>query len=138
MTFLQKYKFVVAERPLKVSGKSPIEKRKDKMIVRLEEQIAVAQAEMSGKQHSITTTNKDGKKVPKNIKHWYWLEPNGAVNCELSFGPKVFKIGRHNANAFQVADMKELITALEEAKGATTAGEFDALIEAAAARKPKP
>jgi len=145
MNALQKLKFVVSKRESKY-GKTSVPQRRVKLATRIDEQIALATAQMNGRGYEVmqskTTVDKltgerTTKEAAKRIKPWFWSDSAGKVNFEVQYGAMKLELSA-GKNAVQVAGMKELIATLQLIKTAATAGELDSAIDAAlAARKTK-
>jgi hypothetical protein len=145
MNALQKLKFVVCKRESKY-GKATVPQRRAKLAARIDEQIALASAQIEGREYEVmqpkTTVNKETgeritKETAKRIKAWYWTDSAGKINFEVLYGAMKLELST-GKNAVQVANMKELVTTLQLIKAAATGGELDAAIDAAlAARKRK-
>jgi hypothetical protein len=145
MSGLLKLKFVASKREAKY-GKSNSETRRAKLAARIDDQIALATAEMAGREHVVmqmkTVVNKlTGESVTNEVakrnKAWYWKDSSGAINCEVQYGAMKLELSK-GKNAVQVANMKELLATLQLIKKAAVDGELDTVIEAAlAARKAK-
>ena len=146
MKSLSKLTFVNCKRESKF-GKPSIETRRAKLLVRVNEQINVAKAELEGKTFQVlqtkTVTNKstgvsETRQLNKNIKSWFWKDKAGKLNCEVRYGSQTLALGKAGANAFQVANLQELVDSLQLIKTALNSGELDAAIESVvAARKAK-
>jgi len=145
MSGLLKLKFVASRREVKY-GKSNKETRRAKLAARIDEQIALATAEIAGREHvamqTKTVVNKlTGESVTneaqKRIKVWYWKDSTGAINCEVQYGAMKLELSK-GKNAVQVTNMKELLVTLQLIKKAALDGELDSAIDAAlATRKAK-
>ena len=145
MNTIQKLKFVVSKRQIKY-GKTSVPQRREKLVARIEEQIALASAQIEGRGYEVmqskTTINKltgerTTKEAAKRIKPWYWTDGSGKVNFEVQYGAMRLELSA-GKNAVQVASLKELVATLQLIKTAATAGELDGAIDSAlAARKTK-
>lgn len=137
MSTFAKLRLVAAKRERSVS---PTLHRRNKLAAKIHEQIELVNAQRVGRIYAPTRlkthTNKDtGQRMTveaaKRIKEWYWPTDGGKINLEIRYGSKTLSLNAKGANAVEVADGNELLTALEAIKQATLAGELDAQIEAA-------
>ena len=132
-------KFTTAKKPTQVL---PVQSRRNKLIGRIDEQIALATAlaegrvyapsktkvvidEVSGEQRSVETA--------KRMKQWWFTADNGKIALTVRYGAKVLELVK-GKNAIEVASTSELVKIFELVKAATAAGELDDAIAAASAK----
>ena len=133
MSYLSKLTITQLKRPQK---QSPADERRGKLVAKLEEQLALAQAQAEGKSYVVTKSawTRDGegnkKRVQKEraVRAWWWNEGTvlimvvryGARPLELSKGKRALSV----ANAAALPEVINTIIA------ATKAGELDTPIAA--------
>lgn len=135
MKHLSKLKLVAAQQR-RVLGK--LEQRREKLIGKLEEQLALAEALLSGDRYQtmrkVWQTNAAGERVrierPKRVRPWYWLN---AAGCFFSvyYGSKLIKL-EGEMTAISMGDRSELPAVIRAVIEAVRAGELDEAIEAVA------
>ena len=137
MSALANLKLVAAKRPTQLS---PVIQRRNKISMRIGEQIELAQAKLDGKLYAPTKqrTAKDEEtgelktiEVAKRVKEWWFATDNGKLCVSLRYGAKVIEIAK-GKTAVEVASEKDLVAALEVLRQAVNDGELDAQIEAVA------
>jgi hypothetical protein len=112
-----------------------VEQRRAKLINKLEEQLALAEALISGERYEplrkVWSTAADGERVrierPKRVRPWYWLN---AAGCFFSvyYGSKVLRL-EGDMTAISLGDRSELTDAIKSVIEAVRAGELDLVIE---------
>ncbi len=135
MKYLSKLK-IVAQQQKRMQSKA--EHRRSKVIEKLEEQLAMAEALNRGegfsKSRRVWATNEAGERVqierPKRLRSWFWVSSGG---CFLSvwYGSKVVEL-ESGMTAIQVGKRDELPDAIRSIIEAVRAGELDIQIEAVA------
>ena len=88
MNHLQKLE-LVAQQKRRLLTK--VEQRRAKLISKLEEQLALAEALISGEryepQRRVWATNSDGERIrierPKRVRSWYWLNAAAASSVSI-------------------------------------------------------
>ena len=137
MSVLSSLKLVSAKRP---AALAPIQICRNKLIVNLSEQIAMAIAmrdggtyapkrirkvkdDQSGEVHSV--------EMAKRVRQWWFTAESGKVVIQLRYGSKVIDIAK-GKNSVEVSNGTELIAALETLKSACELGELDQQIGGAA------
>jgi len=135
MSLLNSLKIVTAKRPAPVS---PIARRRDMLIMKLNEQVAYAQALQDGKAYAPTRTRNvadpesgESKRVemPKRVKPWWFTDDSGKLCLVVKYGTKPLELTKGKV-AIELAAQADLIPTLETLKAAVSAGELDAQIEA--------
>jgi hypothetical protein len=118
---------------------SPTEQRRAKLIAKLEEQLAVAQAEAEGKRHVVQKQgwmrDNDGNRQrvvsERVVRPWWWPEGEG-VCLVVRYGAKILELGK-GKRAINVSSPALLPGALNTLIAATKSGELDAAINTAIA-----
>jgi hypothetical protein len=123
------------------AGISPVQMRRDKLIARIDEQIALASAMAEGHTFAPSRTRIIKDKVTgesravvqvKRVKAWWWQEPKGLF-LQLKYGTKTVMLGK-SQNAVDVPTKGELAEVLCVLRQAVEAGELDVQLEAAATK----
>ncbi len=136
MALLNSLKLVAAKRN---HSNSPVQQRRNKMCLQLNEQIELARAQLEGRTYAPTKTKKvvdeaTGEKraveTTKRVKQWWWVASSGKLNVAMRYGARVVEIAK-GKNAVEVADGAQLVATLELLKEAVAAGELDEAIEVA-------
>lgn len=129
-------KFTTAKKPTQLS---PIHIRRNKLAVRIDEQIALATALAEGRIHApsktkLVTDADSGEKrsveTAKKVKQWWWATDSGKLALTVRYGARVLELAK-GKNAIEVASASELVKTLELVKAAAGAGELDDVITAA-------
>ena len=137
MSALANLKLVAAKRAVQ---QSPVIQRRNKVSMRISEQIALAQSKLDGKLYAPTKQRKVKNKdtgevklveVTKRVKEWWFTADSGKLCVSLRYGAKVIEIAK-GKTAVELASDKELVATLEVLREAVNAGELDAQIEAVA------
>jgi hypothetical protein len=132
MKHLSKLKLVAAQQRRALTK---IEQRRAKLIEKLEEQLAMAEALLSGDRYQslrkVWQTNNQGERVrierPKRVRPWYWLN---AAGCFFSvyYGSKLIKLDGE-MTAISLGNRSELQEVIKIVIEAVRAGELDAAVE---------
>lgn len=121
------------------TSNSPTMQRRNKLLAKLEEQIGLANAAVTGQRFSVTklktvvdaeTGERRTVETDKRLKQW-WFDSNGKTCISLRYGAAIIEIAK-GKNSVEVANSKELVTALETIAKAVSAGELDEQIAAVA------
>lgn len=132
-------KFTTAKKPTQLS---PVQNRRQKLIGRIDEQIALANSIAEGRIYAPSKTKvvvdaESGEKrsveSAKRFRQWWFAADNGKLALTVRYGAKVLELVK-GKNAIEVASASELVKTLELVKAATAAGELDVAIEAASAK----
>lgn len=134
MSFLSKLKISELKRP---ASKSPQDKRRENLIVKLEEQAALAQAESQGKKYSVTknawTRDEAGNKTritrDKLIRPWYFPEGAG-MSLVIRYGARPLELAK-GKRAVTVANLAAIPEVIATVVSAVKAGELDGAMDAA-------
>ena len=140
MNALKGLTFAAAPR---AHGLTPQQKRRNKLIAHLQEQLAMAKASSAGTVHVVKKRRweygGDGQKhlveVDKRLKQWWRLGADGKLLFVVRYGAKAIEFEK-GKDAILVADVAELIEVLPKLIGATEAGELDTQINAITKAKP--
>ena len=119
---------------------NPTQRRRAKLVEKLEEQLAGAEALISGMSFQttkrITQTNQDGElervTVPKRFRAWYWHDISGVWFLEVRYGARALKLSKSGATSIVVGERDKLVDIIGTVIEAVRAGELDAAIEEAA------
>jgi len=133
MATLSSLKLVAAKKP---TSQNPVHHRRNKLSLKVLEQLALAKALKSGETYSPTRTkmitNAEGERVqvtqPKRIKQWWFVDGN-KVLLQVRYGAKVLSLNG-KSNAIECANAEGLITALTTVNEIVLAGELDDQISA--------
>lgn len=118
---------------------NPTEFRRQKISVKLKEQVALATALKNGETYTCkrlkTVTDSDGIRqtveVNKKVKQW-WFVQNNKVCVQVKYGSKVVPLSaKGDKNSVEVSNADELIDVLNKLDEAVLGGELDAQIEQA-------
>ena len=118
------------------------QRRRAKLVEKLEEQLQGAEALISGMSFQttkrITQTNQDGEvdrvTVPKRFRAWYWHDISGVWFLEVRYGARALKLNKSGATSIVVGERDKLVDTIRTVIEAVRAGELDAAIEEAAKR----
>ena len=118
---------------------NPTEFRRQKISVKLKEQVALATALKNGETFTCkrlkTVTDSNGIRqtveVNKKVKQW-WFVQNKKVCVQVKYGSKVVPLSaKGDKNSVEVSNADELIDVLQKLDEAVLGGELDAQIEQA-------
>jgi hypothetical protein len=135
MSALAKLKLIASKR---TQATNPVQHRRNKLAVKIAEQIALATAQSEGRVYAPTklrtvTDSATGERrtveTVKRVKEWFWTSDTGKVNVSIRYGAKTLELAR-GKNAIELANASELVTTLETVRDAVLAGELDVQIEA--------
>jgi len=135
MATLASLKLVSAKKP---SNLPPVVHRRNKLSIKVFEQIQLARSQNEGTAfaptRTKTVTNAEGQRVqltqPKRVKPWWFVAESGKCCIAIRYGSKVLELAK-GKTAIEVASASALIDALEAVNAAVIAGELDGQIEAA-------
>ena len=125
MTQLKSLTFAALPR---LSAADPVIQRRNKLIVRLQQQIALVQ----DPQFTLTrqkwiadeTGVKQLRELRKKVRAWWRTDPTGAVVLTVRYGARVIEFAPGKA-AIAVGKKEKLISTLETVIAAVEAGELD-------------
>ena len=132
MATLTSLKLVAAKKPTQAN---PVQHRRNKLSIKVLEQLALAKALQNGQTYAPTriktVTNDDGERVQvtqaKRVKQWWFVDGN-KVLLQVRYGAKTLMLNG-KSNAVECANADALIAALETVNAAVLAGELDTQIE---------
>ena len=132
MSYLSKLQVTQLKKP---AAMSPVEQRRAKLVVKLEEQLALAQAQAEGKRYIVTkpawTRDDAGNKVrvqrERMVKPWWWQDGE-ALCLVVRYGARIMEISK-GKRAIMVNTPAMLPGALNTCIAAVKAGELDGAIE---------
>ena len=136
MSGLNALKLVQAKRE---KANSPQHARRQKLSIKLVEQIQLAKAQQAGTEFATVrirsamdeATGQSRKvEVPKRLKPWWWKDEKGKFCITVSYGARTLEIVE-GKNAIETDSMADVITSLQVIHAAVDAGELDARIDAA-------
>ncbi len=136
MTVLSTLKLVQSKRPNQLA---PVVVRRTKMMKQIWQQIQLAKAVQVGESYQVTRykTVRDtdtglthSVELPKRVKQWWWTVDSNKICLAIRYGAKQLEIA-NGKNAVEVANLEQVITALEKIKQAVDLGELDEQIEVA-------
>ena len=131
MSTLLNLKLVVSKKHQTVA---PIVLRRNKLCAKLDEQLALCEAQKAGNTYAPkrlkTVTNKQtGERVTieavKRVKEWFWIGANGKINLAVKYGAKTLPLNKKGANAIELASGDELIATLSDLKTIVLNGDLD-------------
>ena len=136
VTHLSKLNLTQLKRAAK---QSPAEQRRAKLIVKLEEQLALAQAQSEGKRYVVMkaawTRDADGNKQrvqrEKIVRPW-WVSEGEGVSLVVKYGARSLELAK-GKRAISVPHVPMLPGVLNTLILATRSGELDGAIDAALA-----
>ena len=119
---------------------NPTQRRRAKLVEKLEEQLQGAEALISGMSFQttkrITRTGANGElervTVPKRFCAWFWHDISGVWFLEVRYGARALKLDKSGATSIVVGEQENLVDIIGAVIEAVRAGELDALIEEAA------
>jgi len=112
---------------------TPEQHRRAKLVAKLNEQKAIAEADRDGREFVITrrrwVKSDDGAKrlvdAPKRIKRWWMTDAEGNCLLAVRYGSKVLELEKGKA-AIVVGKTDNLVSTIEAIMSAVNAGELDA------------
>ena len=119
-----------------------VAKRRNKLLLKLGEQRALATALQSGVHYApkrlrsftdINTGERIVKEVPVRIKPWFWTGERGETLLSVNYGSKQIEIAK-GKTAIEVGTDADLITVLDTVIAAVKNGELDVQIESVSNR----
>lgn len=133
MSFLKNLKIVAAPSKQLVS---PEQHRRNKCVVKLAEQLEMAEAELAGKTYErmkrawVTDENGDRRKVERTarLKKWWNKDAAGNVVLRVFYGSKPIELQKGGKSAIEVGQLDKLPAILKTIRDAVAAGELDAEI----------
>ena len=135
-TIMSSLKLVQAKRQAKTDS---VQFRRSKVLVKLDEQIALAKALRSGQTLSIKRVRKERDEMTgvlrtiesvKRIKQFWFKSESGKTCVELLYGQTAIEF-KKGVTAIELADDGQVVDVLETLRKAVEVGELDAHITAA-------
>lgn len=135
---------MTADTPKSNNAISPAERRRAALIARIEEQIALATAQIEGKKPEFTrtktvvdkTTGEKSKQTSaKNVRAWYWQQDSKYL-LAVRYGLHTLQFAK-GTNAIEAPNLKGIVTVLNTVKQAAQSGELDAAIAAVTSEREK-
>ena len=132
-------KFTTAKKPAQLS---PVLSRRNKLMGRIDEQMALATALAEGRTYApsktkMVTDAETGEQrsveTAKRFKTWWFTTDNGKIALTVRYGAKVLELVK-GKNAIELASASDLVKTLGLVKAAAGAGELDDAIAAASAK----
>ena len=128
---------LVAAKPQRENN--PVIQRRQKLLAKLDEQIALAAAKAAGTVYTAMRSKrvKDANgnvsvtQQPKRLKGWFWTVDGGKVCVAVKYGNKVVELAKGRTAVETTA--AELTATLAVLRKAVESGEIDAQIEAVSA-----
>ena len=131
VTHMSKLTIMQLKRPERLS---PAEQRRAKLVSKLDEQLAMARAEIAGETYTVTKqvwAEVDGIKQrvtrAKKLTPWYWADGNG-ISMVVRYGAKPLELskGKRMLSVANIVALPEVIATLI---AAVENGELDAAME---------
>ncbi len=134
MTLLKGLTFTSVVR---TNAVTPEQHRRNKLIAHLQEQLAIARADVAGSVHVVRKRRwehtESGEKhlieVNKRLKRWWSKAADDKIVLGVRWGSKCMEFEKGKAGIV-ISDMAGLIVVLEKLIAATEAGDMDAMIAA--------
>lgn len=136
MTSLSKLKLVTSK---KEHSASPVIARRNKLAVKVEEQILFIMSQRDGKTYAPKrlkyikdkeTGERKTIEATKRIKQWYWTTDTGKIHLSVRYGSKTLELAK-GKNAIELNTEDDLLSTLATIKEAVLAGELDDAISQA-------
>ena len=129
MSVISKLKLVASKRERNLS---PIMMRRNKLAMKIEEQLQLATAQKEGRLYAPkrikNVTNDAGERVAvettKRVKEWFWTTPANKINLSVRYGSKTLELAK-GKNAIELGTQDELIETLSVLQQAVVSGELD-------------
>ena len=133
MTHMSKLTITLLKSPERLS---PTEQRRLKLVSKLEEQLAMARAEIAGETYSVTKQawgrDAEGNKVrvtrEKKLTSW-WFKDGAGLAMVVRYGAKILELAK-GKRALSVANVAALPDVIATIMAAVMAGELDGAIDA--------
>ena len=114
--------------------------RKNKLLKKLDEQIALATAQKNGELFTVKRLKnvKDGNgnstqiEVAKRVSPWFWAD-NNKTFVQIRYGTRVLELQK-GKNTIETASAEDLVKTLNIVKSSVANGELDSVIEAASVK----
>ena len=125
---------------------TPLARKRIKLLQKLEQQIAAAEAEANDEQfmEEIRRWVKDGDTGDKKsviferpVKKWWWQNEHGAWMITLRDGNKIIPLSKDKTSV-EVGSIEEMVSTLQTLRQAVIAGELDQQLEKLIAERKTP
>ena len=135
--FLSALKLTNAKRQ---TNNSPVMQRRNKLLSKINEQIGLAKASVSGEHFAVKklkivvdaeTGERKTVETDKKLKQWWFAADSNKIFINLRYGAAVIELAKGKTSV-EVANSKELVTTLETIARAVEEGELDEQIAAVA------
>ena len=118
---------------------SPTEARRSKLIGKLQEQLAMVEAELAGKQYKwVTAADEEGEprriQRPVRLKQWWFRDRANTLLLAVRYGAKALPIAK-DRSAIEVASLDKLPLVLNTLIKAVDAGELDTQLASVASER---
>ena len=135
MTYLSKLTMTQLKRP---QSMTPTEMRRAKLIAKLEQQLALAQATVDGTSYMVSRAvwkhTEDGGKSrvqqDRPVKAWWWRDGTG-LSMVIRYGARPIELAK-GKRALAVPNVAALVEVIGTVIAAVQAGELDTAIDAVA------
>lgn len=135
MSTLNTLKLVNAKKPTAVP---PILQRRNKLSIKIWEQIQLAKAQKDGgtftvKKFKMVKDYEGSRKnieFEKRVRPWWFITEAGKVCVNVRYGAKLIELAK-GKTAVEIASAEDLVKTLEIIKSAVEAGDLDTQIEQA-------
>ena len=133
---LAQLKLTAAKKPTHIS---PVLHRRHKLLRRIDEQIALASAQLNGSTYTATrlrsytdadTGLRKTAEVAKSVKAWTFIADSGKLCVHIRYGARVLELAK-GKSAVELGGYKDVVPTLELIKQAVLNGELDTQIETA-------
>ena len=122
MIQLADVKLVSAVRP---TFQDPVALKRSKFILRVSEQLEIANHLMKGEQIPFTSFHDPiSLKRPRKVSPWWWTDKDGKYLMTIKYGSKVIELAK-GKSAVQAETLEQIIEVLKGLKLATSNGELD-------------
>jgi len=127
----------------KAQQQSPLVQRRQKLGLKLWEQMELCKALSEGRKYAPTkfktvTDTASGERrsieTLKRVKQWWWTTDSGKVNLSIRYGARTIALNAKGANAIELPTADDLLPTLQLIKQAVENGELDAQIEIASGK----
>jgi hypothetical protein len=116
--------------------------RKNKLLKKLDEQIALATAQKNGEFFTVkrlknvkdSNGNSTQIEVAKRVSPWFWTDNSvGKTFVQIKYGTKILELQK-GKNTIETASADDLVKTLAIVKSSVANGELDSVIEAASVK----
>ena len=119
------------------------ERRREKLVAKLTEQLALVRAQLAGEEFAIRVTkwkrDEHGVSQPvmshRRVRPWYWRGGDGQWLINVRYGAKILDLGGGRASVI-AGEQASLVGVIEALIAATHGGELDGAVSAVLAFRP--